>query len=173
LKLKRFDAAHERPPFCCGDEDLDEFFSIDSIAGAEELLSVTYGFLSEDDQILGFFSVSNDSIKKEDVPRSAFKRLIKNIPSQKRYSSMPSVKIGRLGICEAGQRSGLGTQILDYLKAWFTLRNKTGCRFLVVDAYNTPKAIGFYEKNLFSFLTSSDEKEKTRIMYFDLKRFRP
>jgi hypothetical protein len=40
-----------------------------------------------------------------------------------------------------------------------------------VDAYNNPRTLGFYERNDFRFLTSADEKDDTRQMYFDLKPF--
>jgi hypothetical protein len=54
---------------------------------------------------------------------------------------MPAVKIGRLGVAHASQRDGTGTQVLDFLKMWFTVGNKTGCRFIVVDAYNFFKLV--------------------------------
>jgi hypothetical protein len=69
------------------------------------------------------------------------------------------------------QRSGLGRQILDWLKILFLTANRTGCRFITVDAYNNPRTIDFYERNDFRFLTSADEKDDTRQMYFDLKPF--
>lgn len=173
MKLKRFEPDDPRFPFCCGDNDIDEFFAVDSILGGKELMSVTYAFLHEDDdRVLGFFSVSNDAIKKEDCPRSAFERVANLVTREKRYSSMPATKIGRLGISQTEQRSGLGTAILDYLKAWFTIGNKTGCRFLIVDAYNQEIIQNFYKKNGFLFLTGTDENAITRIMYFDLKTFR-
>ena len=65
----------------------------------------------------------------------------------------------------------MGTEILDAVKASFTTANKTGCRFVTVDAYNNPGTIGFYQKNGFNFLTEKDLKDDTRLMYFDLKRF--
>jgi len=84
---------------------------------------------------------------------------------------MPAAKIGRLAVCERMIGNGLGTDLLDFMKGWFTKGNKTGCRFLVVDAYSSPKVINFYKRNDFDFLSNEDEKEKTRLMYFDLKRF--
>lgn len=84
---------------------------------------------------------------------------------------MPAVKIGRLGTSQDLHGKGYGTIVLDFLKAWFTEGNKTGCRFLVVDAYNENNVIKFYKKNGFEFLTSADEEENTRIMYFDLITF--
>jgi tRNA(Met) C34 N-acetyltransferase TmcA len=84
---------------------------------------------------------------------------------------MPAAKIGRLGVASEHQRSGEGERVLNWLKVSFTHQNKTGCRFLVVDAYNTDKVKDFYLKNGFQFLTTKDEKDKTRIMYFDLMAF--
>lgn len=171
LRLRRLDAADSRPDFSCGDQDIDEFFHRDSIDGCRELLCVTYGFFDTADEIIGFFSLSNDAIKKEEVPRSALKRMLSQIPHTKRYSSMPAAKIGRIGISKNHKRSGFGTQILDYLKASFTTKNKTGCRFLLVDAYNQDAVLSFYQKNGFEFLVENDKNDKTRIMYFDLIRF--
>lgn len=170
VELVRLDAAYVRPPFSCGDEDIDEFFHKDSIEGATELVSVTY-LWREDNVPVAFFSVSNDSIKKEQVPRSSYARLLKPLPRRKRYSSMPAVKIGRIGVAANVRRTGCGTRILDFLKVWFTQKNKTGCRFILVDAYNKAEVTAFYLKNGFVYLATSDEKEETRIMYFDLLTF--
>jgi GNAT superfamily N-acetyltransferase len=171
LELKRLESEDGRPAFSCGHADLDEFYQKDSIEGCKQLLCVTYAFM-ESGIVVAFFSVSNDAIKREDLPRSAFQRITRLVPFNKRYSSMPAVKIGRLGVSNELRRDGYGTEVLDFIKAWFTQGNKTGCRFLVVDAYNDGKAIPFYIKNGFDFLTSADENEKTRIMYFDLIKFR-
>ncbi len=78
----------------------------------------------------------------------------------------------------------MGSQIIDYLISWFVHPdNKTGCRFMVVDAYNRPGTIGFYQKNGFHFLYSDENLEKeafhidtsqtlnTRMMYLDLIDF--
>ena len=84
---------------------------------------------------------------------------------------MPAVKVGRLGVASSRQKEGYGTQALDFLKLWFTRNNKTGCRFLLVDAYNTDKVLNFYGKNKFEFLTTEDKDTDTRLMYFDLIEF--
>jgi hypothetical protein len=51
----------------------------------------------------------------------------------------------------------------------FTHGNRTGCRFVTVDALTT--ATGFYERNKFRFFTDKDKDDDTRLMYFDLKDF--
>ena len=70
---------------------------------------------------------------------------------------------------------------MDFIKAWFVDPfNKTGCRYLIVDAYNTEVPLAFYLKNGFDFVFSTEEQEKeyrciisdrklkTRLMFFDL-----
>lgn len=172
LEIVRLEAEDARPSFSCGDQDLDEFFHHDSIEGCKQLVCVTYAVLDNNENIVAYFSLSNDSIRKEEMPRSARERLLKVIPREKRYSGMPAAKIGRLGVSVSAHGNGYGRVILDFLKGWFTNKNKTGCRFLVVDAYNNEKAISFYSNNGFVFLSGSDENERTRIMYYDLIQFR-
>jgi len=82
-----------------------------------------------------------------------------------------AAKIGRLGVAEKIQRDGYGKKVLDYLKMSFTTGIKTGCRFLIIDAYNNEKLTNFYHKNGFRYLTGEHVGDTTRIMYFDLIRF--
>ena len=61
----------------------------------------------------------------------------------------PAVLIGRLGINVDFRHQGIGSELLDFIKSWFIdEENKTGCRFLIVDAYNCMVPLGFYQKNL-------------------------
>jgi hypothetical protein len=74
----------------------------------------------------------------------------------------------------------VGRQILNFIKLWFLDDdNKTGCRFLVVDAYNKPEVLSFYERNGFKYLYATEEDERnatqvdddyihTRLMFLDL-----
>ena len=170
--LRRLEPGQARPAFDCGDDDLNEFFAKDSVKSGRELLSVTY-VAEIGEEVVAFFSLSNDALRRNDTTRSRITRILKRVPREKRYPSMPAVKIGRLATCIARRRNNIGTELLDYLKFWFTHGNKTGCRFIIVDAYNIPRTIGFYRKNGFDFLVSGDEEDKTRLMYFDLITFAP
>ena len=50
---------------------------------------------------------------------------------------------------------------MNFIKTWFVQEdNKTGCRFLVVDAYNQPKVLSFYERNKFKYLYATEELER-------------
>ncbi len=171
--------------FDCGNIDLNEFFQEDAIKYSSSLMGKTYAFFLDNDKenIVCMFTVSNDSLKADDLPNSRKKKVNKVIPHIKQRKSYPAVLIGRLGVSLSYSGDGVGTQLMDFIKAWFIdPLNKTGCRFIVVDAYNTDDAIKYYEKNEFSFLFSTEEQEKeylniepegelkTRMMYFDLLR---
>jgi GNAT superfamily N-acetyltransferase len=93
------------------------------------------------------------------------------MPRKKHLKSYPAVKVGRFGVHREYHRKRIGTEVMDFIKAFFTKRNKTGCRFITVDAYKNEGAINFYSRNGFLFLTPEDEKEDTRLMYFDLMTF--
>ena len=168
--LRRLEPDQSRPAFDCGDQDLNEFFAVDSIDGGIQLISVTY-VAEIGDEVVGFFSLSNDAIRRAELDRPFFKRAFRRVPHRKRYSSMTAVKIVRLAICTDRCGNNIGTELLDYIKYSFTHNNKTGCRFIIVDAYNNPRTIRFYGKNGFDFLVSGEEDDSTRLMYFDLMTF--
>jgi GNAT superfamily N-acetyltransferase len=154
--------------FDCGNEDLNEFFFEDSKGNCRELLAITYAWRLKG-KTIAFFSVSNDAVTSQDVDN--FNRFRRIIPWGKRYRTMPAVKIGRFAVHKDFKKNGYGSKIMDFIKIWFVTRNKTGCRFIVVDALE--EALPFYEKNGFSFLSNEDENGSTRLMYFDLKVIKP
>lgn len=159
-------------PFDCGDADLNDFLFNDAKPYLFELYAVTYLYIFGDDTV-AFFSVSNDSISFDEktISRTDWNRFCRRIPYVKRRHDSPAVKIGRLGVNKQFHNTGIGFQLLTYIKIFFIDNNKTGCRFITLDAYNNPETLSFYKKNGFTFLTESDEADKTRSMYFDLKPF--
>jgi hypothetical protein len=80
--------------------------------------------------------------------------------------SYPAVKLCRLGVDVGVKGQNIGTTILNIIKSMFVIENKTGCRFLTVDAYLN--AVPFYEKNGFRFMNAEDNDPHTRLMYYDL-----
>jgi len=168
--------------FDCGDSDLNDFFKNDAVNYAKQLLGRSYYFeCKANKEIVGLFTVSNASIRVNDLPNNSKRRLGKEIPWVKQGMNYPAVLVGRLGVNLKYKSMGLGSQILDFIKAWFVSdKNKTGCRFIIVDAYNNSKSYNFYIRNGFSFLfkdefvekvynnINTNEPLKTRLMYFDL-----
>lgn len=153
----------------CGDPDLNEFFHTDAINYKSELLAETYAlYLKGRSKIgpLALVALANDIIR---LSKPQKRKLIHH---KKRYiKEYPAVKIARLGVDQRFQNHGVGTYLTNLLKTLFTTNNRTGCRFLTVDAYNRPSVLAFYRKNEFDFLHDKDENALTRIMFYDLKRF--
>jgi len=171
-------------PFICDDADLNDFFANDCINYNNELLGRTYCFTFDEEpsRIVCAFTVSNDSIKAKLLPKSSKRRVGKDISHVKRgIKSYPAVLIGRLGVATDFSGKGIGKELMNFIKAWFIDgANKTGCRFVVVDAYNSPKVLSYYTKNDYKFLFSLENEEKeysaittdqplaTRLLYYDL-----
>lgn len=173
-------------PFSCDDSDLDEFFSKDAFLYEDELLGKNYAWINTAApyEILGLITLANDSVKAQFMAGAARNRLQRSITNAKRGMNYPSVLIGRLGVSSEyrGKGFSIGSQILDFIKGWFrSFNNKTGCRFIVVDAYNNEKTLHFYNKNGFRMLYRTEQEERsflglkddesleTRFMFFDLK----
>ena len=76
------------------------------------------------------------------------------------------LKICRLGVDLSVKGQSIGSFLLNFIKSYFVIENKTGCRFLTVDAYAA--AVPFYEKNGFIPLNNEDVDSATRLLYFDL-----
>ena len=165
---------------------MDDFFHQDALFYDKQLLGKTY-FIStvkeNVDKIVCAFTLANDSIKAALIPNTSRNKIQRKIPNSKRTRSYPAVLIGRLGVASEfqGRDYNIGSQVIDYIASWFIHPdNKTGCRFIVVDAYNKPNVLHFYEKNGFKFLYSDDSLEKeanhipedetltARMMYLDL-----
>lgn len=175
-------------PFNCGNRDLDEFFANDLLNYSDQLLGKSYCFTLDADPkvITCAFTIANDSIKTLNLPNNRKKKVIREIPREKEMRSYPAVLIGRLGVHKEyrnieGEEQRTGDQLMDFIKSWFVDgHNKTGCRFIVVDAYNEAGVIRYYTNNGFTMLFSEEAQEKeyyqmngeatlsTRLMYFDL-----
>jgi predicted GNAT family N-acyltransferase len=168
-KLIRLELSQTLKPFDCDDSDLNSFFFDDCINYQKKLLAVTY-IIEGDDSTVAFFSIFNDKISYKDVaknPDASLWAKIKNtMPTGKQLGSYPAMKIGRLAVDKNHKGQQIGTIIIDYLKNLFITNNRTGCKFITVDAYSD--SLGFYEKNGFVYLTEKDKERDTRAMYYDL-----
>lgn len=173
----------ELESFTCGDQDLDDFFNNDSFNYAKQLLGKSYCYKLDDEpnSVVCAFTLSNASIRVDDLPNARRKKIESAIPHVKSLKDYPAVLVGRLAVSENFHSKHIGSDTLNFIKYWFIdPNNKTGCRFVTVDAYNNPGTLGFYEHNGFKPVFSSDQQEKdyrhipqdvqlkTRLMYFDL-----
>lgn len=172
------------PDFLCTrDKDIEEFFKKDFEDYNNQLLGKSYGFVKSDTlELVAAFTVSNSLLPVQSFPKKVKNRISRPIPNIKRNSQYPAVLVGQLAVFDSFSGSRIGDEILSFIKGWFIEPlNKTGCRFLIVDAANNLKVINFYKRNGFKFIFDNIDEEleylkldfetenkRTRLMYFDL-----
>ncbi len=171
LVISKLDENETVKTFDCGDSDLNDFILYESPLYRKEKLSITYVLKNADDinneQVIAFFSLSNDRISLSDFDnKTKYNRFSRRFNNRKRLKSYPAAKIGRLAVNVSMKGHSIGTYLLKFIKTYFTSDNKTGCRFITVDAYAA--AIPFYLNNGFVPLNDEDIDEPTRLLYFDL-----
>ena len=175
--------------FSCGNSDMDDFFLRDAFEYATFKMGRSFCFrLSASPNIIVcIFTISNDSIRIYDLPRSRKDHMLRITHHHKRLNRYPGILIGRIAVNEQFARMGIGSEVLDFIKEWFSDEQYLpGCRFVIVDAINDAQTLQFYHKNDFVFLFSSEKQEelytslhkgtenthndclRTRIMYYDL-----
>ena len=156
------EVARECHEFHCGEADLDDFFSKDAFEYEEFRMGKSYCIRLNDapKTIVAIYTVSSDSIRIFDLPRSRRDAMLKITHHRKRLKRYPGILIGRLGVNSEFAHQGIGSQVLDVIKLWFDSSVvKAGCRFLIVDALNKPNVLAFYRKNGFETLFTSEQQE--------------
>ena len=171
--------------FDCGNADLNDFFNHDAIEYKRQMLSETCFFRHKSSEaIVCAFSFSAGSIKTVDLSGSRHKKVKEFVPREKTLKAYPGFLIGRLGVATKFNGQGIGSQLMDFIKDFCLINYPNFIRFLLVDAYNDPAVLGFYQKNDFTPVFSSEEQEKeayrqqlsetlrTRYMFYDLIQWR-
>ena len=156
------EVAKECHEFHCGEADLDDFFSKDAFEYEEFRMGKSYCIRLNDSPktIVAIYTVSSDSIRIFDLPRSRRDAMLKITHHRKRLKRYPGILIGRLGVNSEFAHQGIGSQVLDVIKLWFDSSVvKAGCRFLIVDALNKPNVLAFYRKNGFETLFTTEQQE--------------
>ena len=173
MELIRLTPETEIKPFDCDDTDLNGFLFDDAKNYGTSLLAVTY-LLQDEKNTIAYFAYQNDKISHTDIgggnTKAFAKRVGSFLPLEKgEFKSYPAVKIGRLAVSTDYKGKGHGKQIIQFTIRYFTEKNKTGCKFITVDAYK--KSLEFYEKMGFKYLSSADKNSDTRLMYYNLEAF--
>lgn len=77
FRIIKLSENYQLRPFDCGDNDLNNFLVEDALPYKQRLLSVTYLMVSDDD-IVAYFSLSNDKISIPESDKATWRR-IKNV----------------------------------------------------------------------------------------------
>jgi len=171
--------------FDCGNADLNDFFNHDALLYKNQMLSRTYFFRHKKNGVaVCAFSFSASSIKTADLPGSRRKKVKELVPREKSLKSYPGILIGRLGVSTEYGGQGAGSQLMEVIKHFCLSNFPDFVRFLLVDAYNEPDIVRFYQKNKFVSVFTTEEQEKkayrqspdeplrTRYMFYDMIQWR-
>jgi hypothetical protein len=111
------------------------------------------------------------------------KKIGSEVHHEKGLINYPAILLAQLGVDVKYKGNHLGDQIIEFVENWFTNdNNKSGCRHLIVDAYNEPHLIDYYQRNGLNLFFSTIDQEmkyrnwnrekdgelKTRLMYRDM-----
>jgi hypothetical protein len=140
---------HSKNTFECGNTILDNYLKHQASQDIRKKLSVCFVWPEGKYKIIGYYTLSNSSIPKSQLPEG-FKH---KFPSK--YENLPVTLLGRFAINLSFQNEGKGRILLfDALKRSYELANKSiGSIAVVTDpidenARNFYQNFGFIELNL-------------------------
>lgn len=133
-------AVHDRAAFDCGEPALNDFLK--TKAAKHQVQRVSRSFVLTDEQkpraILGFYSLSNGQIAREQLPEGEARTLPKH--------PIPVVMLARLAVAQAEQGKRYGQWLLlDAIKRCALIGQQSGVYALLVAAKNA-EAKRFYER---------------------------
>lgn len=144
------DSKHDRESFSCAKELLDHYFWRQAKQDVKRKLAACFVWVDkETKKILGYYTLSSNSITHDLIPDSFKKKLPKS------YLFLPTILLGRLAIDKSFQGQGLGKILLiDSLKRCFDISDSIGAFAVIVDPLDQ-EAERFYEKYGFVKLPDS------------------
>lgn len=146
---------HNRKNFSCGIDELDNYLKQYANQDIKKRLAVCYVIADKDNDVIGYYTLSSNSIGLSDIPEDLSKSL--------KYEEIPVIIIGRLAVHHDYQGNKLGqTLLIDALKRIVEISALVGNHAVIVDPIND-NADKFYAKLGFVRLKSS------RRMFLPLK----
>lgn len=144
--IEALSSDHDRRPFTCGVNALDEYLRRFARQHAAANISRTY-VAAEGTEVLGFYSLAMSGIRKENLP-ARYATRFPNFP-------LPVARLARLAVAIRHQRKGLGELLLtDALQRCLRLSVEIGMIGVIVDAKDE-QARGWYERYEFERLPDS------------------
>ena len=150
--IELLDKKHNKETFDCGKELLNNYLKTQAGQDIKRKLSACFVLSeSETNTILGYYTLSNNSIPLNSFPEQIRKKLPKS------YTSIPTTLLGRLAIDKHQQGKGIGKILLiDALKRSYEISEKIGSFAVVVDPIDE-EAEKFYTK--YDFIKLPDSKK--------------
>ena len=144
-------STHKKSEFDCGQELLDNYLHRQASQDVKRHLSVCFIIADEDDNVKGYYTLSNASIDKELIPDNITDKLPKS------YNDIPVTLLGRLARDKNIKGERLGeTLLLDALKRSYDTSKTIGSMAVIVDPIDE-EAKNFYLK--YGFIELPDSKK--------------
>ncbi len=149
--------------FDTGVKELKDFLTEDAYNNQEMSISTTYlWFYNPENKLVAYVTVLNDAIRVHGTQLGkAF------VDKGVEYKTLPAIKIGRMCVDRNCIGRGIGTYMIQFvMKILMEINEKSGCRFIVLDAKTQTNAVHFYKKLGFQVLK---QREKGTIpMFYDM-----
>jgi GNAT superfamily N-acetyltransferase len=146
---------HDRASFSCDVESLERYLKQQANQDMRKGVSVTYVLVPAESRrrIAGYYTVSSDSIRVEDLPPDLVKKL--KLPH---YESIPATLIGRLARDASFKGKGIGELLLSSaLRLTWEASQRIASWAVTVDAKDE-RARQFYVN--FGFVPFADTKRR-------------
>jgi len=143
---------HNRQSFSCGKESLDRYISKQVSQDVKRKLCVCFVLEDSETEIIGFYTLSNNSVPLDIVPDEIKRKMPKS------YLNLPTTLLGRLAVDDKFLGKGHGRSLLlDSLKrSYEASKSVLGSIAVVVDPLDAD-AESFYSKYGFIKLPDSGE----------------
>ncbi|WP_149915388.1 GNAT family N-acetyltransferase [Sphingobacterium cavernae] len=139
---------HNRKNFSCGIDELDNYLKQYANQDIKKRLAVCYVIADQANEVIGYYTLSSNSIDLSDIPEDLAKSL--------KYVEIPVIIIGRLAVHKDYQGNKLGqTLLIDALKRIVEISALVGNHAVIVDPINDI-ATKFYAKLGFVPLKTSN-----------------
>lgn len=144
------DSTHKKNEFNCGQELLDNYLRKQAKQDVQKHLAACFIRANDENEVKGYYTLSNSSIKKELIPEG----LKKKFPPTN--NDLPVTLLGRLAKDKKYKGERLGeTLLLDALKRSYDISLKIGSFAVIVDPIDV-NAKNFYLK--YGFIELPDSK---------------
>jgi GNAT superfamily N-acetyltransferase len=150
LKISLLESSHNRTSFNCGKELLDSYIKRQAGQDVRRKLSVCFVLADENLEVKGYYTLSNSSIPRNEIPEKFSGRL----PGS--YKNIPVTLLERLAVDKSLFGKGFGEYLLmDALRESYSVsKYAIGSMAIIVDPIDD-QAVSFYEKYGFIMLTGN------------------
>ena len=143
FQLSPLNAAHDRAGFNSDSEPLNRYLREHATQDVRRRVAACFVALLDEQRIAGYYTLASASVLLPDLPASIGKKL-------PRYSSVPTVRMGRLAVDRAFKGQGLGGALLaDALTR--AARSEIAAFALMVDAKDEAAAAFYVHHGLIAF----------------------